>query len=262
MFDLARYEGRHRLKGAVALSVGVSVFAAFYVAMFPSLSSSVDLDAYVEAFPPALREAFGITTLNTIEGFIAVELYSFVWIILLGLYFAYAAADLVADDVERGRMDLLLSLPVRRWRVVTEKFLSLFVPLAVLNVVVPVVLYVSTVLIGDPIDVEALVVVHVLSVPYLLVTAAIGLLASVVFDRASIAQRVALALIFGLYLVDTLVANTDYAWLGALAPMRYFDPNAILVEGTYDYTGAGLLLVAAVVLVVASDLWFARRDIN
>lgn len=259
---LARYEGRHRVKGAAALTVGVGALVALYVAMFPSISSSVDLDEYMEAFPPVLQEAFGIRTLSTIEGFLAVELYSFVWVILLGLYFAYAAADLVADDVERGRMDLLLSLPVRRTRVVTEKFLSLLVPLAILNVGTPVVVYVATLLIGDPIGVRALLAVHALSVPYLLVTAAVGLVASVAVDRASIAQRAALAVIFGLYLVETLVSNTDFAWLGALAPMRYFDPGAVLVDGTYDLAGAAILLVTAVALVGVAEFWFARRDIN
>ncbi|MFC6836000.1 ABC transporter permease subunit [Halomarina ordinaria] len=262
MFELARYEGRRRLTGAAALTVGLSLLVALYVGIFPSVSSSVDLDEYIEAFPPVFREAFGIATLNTIEGFLAVELYAFGWVVLLGLYFAYAAAEVVADDVERGRMDLLLSLPLRRSRVVTEKFLALCVPLVVLNVVVPVVVYVATLLIDDLISVPDLLAVHALSIPYLLSTAAVGLLASVVFDRASIAQRAALAAVFGLYLVDTVVAGTDYAWLGALAPMRYYDPTAVLVEGTYDLVGAAALLVATLVLVGVSELWFARRDVN
>ncbi|WP_129115959.1 ABC transporter permease [Halegenticoccus tardaugens] len=262
MFELARYEGRHRIKGASVLAVGLSALAALYVGMFPSVSSSVDLDEYVEAFPAVFREAFGVVTLNTIEGFLAAELYAFGWVLLLGLYFAYAAAGLVADDVERGRMDLLLSLPVRRSRVVLEKFLSLFVPLAVLNVVVPIAVYVATVLINDPIAVGDLLAVHLLSVPYLLATAGVGLLASVVFDRSSVAQRVALGAVFGLYLVESVVASTDYAWLGTLAPTRYYDPSAVLVEGTYDLGGTAALAVAAVALVVASELWFARRDIN
>ncbi|QLG64234.1 ABC transporter permease [Halorarum salinum] len=262
MFELAGYEGRKRVKGSVALAVGMSALVALYVAMFPSVSSSVDLDEYVRAFPPALREAFGVATLSTIEGFLATEVYAFGWVLLLGLYFAYAAAGLVAGDVERGRMDLLLSLPVTRSRVVSEKFLSLLVPIAVLNAVVPVAVYAGTALVDDPISIADLVAVHALSVPYLLSTASVGLLASVVFDRESVAQRVALAALFGLFLVDTAVANTDYAWLGALAPMRYYDPTAVLVEGTYDLAGAAILLASTLVLVGVSELWFAGRDVR
>jgi ABC-2 type transport system permease protein len=215
----------------------------------------------MEAFPPAVRQAFGVASLNTMEGFLSAELYAFGWVLLLGLYFAYAAAGLVADDVERGRMDLLLSLPVRRRRVVAEAYTSLLVPIAVLNVVVPVVVYVATALVDAPVDPVDLVVVHALSVPYFLATAGLGLLASVVADRVSVAQRAALGVLFGLFLVDSVAAGTDYDALGALAPMRYYDPTAVLVEGSYDLAGAALLLAAAAVLVAASALWFGRRDV-
>ncbi|WP_164974704.1 hypothetical protein [Halegenticoccus tardaugens] len=47
-----------------------------------------------------------------------------------------------------------------------------------------------------------------------------------------------------------------------LAPTRYYDPTAVLVEGTYDLGAAVALAVAAVSLVVTSELWFGRRDVN
>ena len=43
--------------------------------------------------------------------------------------------------------------------------------------------------------------------------------------------------------------------------MRYLDPSAVLVDGTYDVIGASLLLVVAVVFVAASQLWFRRSDL-
>jgi ABC-2 type transport system permease protein len=262
MLDIARYEGRHRVRGSVALAVGLSLLTALYVWMFPSVTASgVDLDAYVEAFPPALIEAFGIRSLGTIEGFLAAELYAFAWVLLLGLYLGYTAASLVAEEVERGRMDLTLSLPVSRVRVVVESYLSVLVPVAVLNTVVPVVVYVGTRLIDEPVAATDLVAVHLLSVPYLLCCGAVGLLASVVFDRASVAQRVALAVLGGLFLVESLLAGTDYAEIGALAPMRHYDPTAVLVQSSYDWRGAAILSVATVLLVAASALYFRRADV-
>jgi len=261
MFELARYEGRHRVLGALALTAGLGLLAIMDIALYPSMSATVNFDDYLKALPPAVLQAFGITTMSTIQGFLSAELYAFGWVLLLGLYLAYSAAGLVADDVERGRMDVLLSLPVSRSRVVAEKYLSLLVPIAVLNVVTPVVVYVGTQLVGDPIPIADLLAVHALSIPYLLACAGLGLAASVVFDRASVAQRVAMAVLFALFLVQSMVTGTDYAWLGSPAPMRYYDPTAVLVQGEYDLAGAAILLVAALVLVVASQQWFRRRDV-
>lgn len=262
MFEFTRYESRRRAKGAVVLAAVLSAFAGFYVAMFPAMAESVDLDALLGAYPEPLLKTFGVETLATIEGFLASELYTFVWQLLVGLYFAYAGAGLIADDVEHGRLDLLLALPVSRARLGVEKFLSLLAPLVIVSVVVPTAVYLATVLVDEPVAVADLAMLHLLSIPYLLTCAGIGLLASVFFDRTSVAQRVALGVVFGLFLVESLVTGTDYEWLGALSPTRYLDPNAVLLRREYDLLGGVILLVAAVVLVGMAMAWFRRTDVN
>jgi ABC-2 type transport system permease protein len=261
MLEFARFEGRQRVRGAAVLTVALAAFAALYVAVYPSMAASIDLDQLIAAYPEPLLKAFGVESLATMEGFLASELYTFGWLLLLGLYFAYAAAGLVADDVERGRMDVLLSLPVTRAQVVFEKYASLAVPLVFVNVVMPVVVYVGARLVDHPVAAEPIVVMHAFSIPYLLACAGIGLALSVAVSRTSIAQKAALGVVFGLFLVESLVADTDFEPLGAISPARYVDPNAILVDGSYDVAGAAILLVAAAALVAASARWFARRDV-
>ncbi|RBI62464.1 ABC transporter permease [halophilic archaeon] len=258
----ARYETRRRIRGAVALAVGLSLLAAMVIWVYPSFADSIDLDRLLQSYPEPIVKAMGIRTMSTLAGFLAVELYNFAWVILLGLYFAYSAASLVADDVERERMDVLLSLPVSRSRIVAEKFLSLLAPILVLNVVTAAVVYVGSLLVDDALTVADLVAVHALSIPYLLACAGIGLVASVAFDREAIAQRVALAVVFALFLVESVLTDTDYEVLGAVAPMRYYDPTAVLVDGQYDLLGAAVLLAATVALVVVSQQWFRRKDLN
>ncbi|ADJ14999.1 ABC transporter permease subunit [Halalkalicoccus jeotgali] len=264
MLEIARYEVKKRLRGTTALAVGIAVLALVFVAFFPSLDSAdVDIDAMLAAYPPAVQEAFGIATLSTVEGFLAVEIYQFIWLLLLGLYFAYSAAGLIASDVERDRMDLTLSLPVSRSRVLVEKFLSLAVPVLALNAVVAVAVYVGVLAIGQSIDLVDLAMVHLLSIPYLLACGAIGLVLSVLVSRADVAKRIAIALVFVLFLVESVSASTDgFEWLGYASPTHYYDPTAILVEGSYDLVGAAALLVAVVALVALARFRFSRADIG
>lgn len=263
MLEFARYEGRRRVRGAIVMTVGIAALTGLYVWLFPSIEASgVDLDRYVEAFPPAMIEAFGIRALGTIEGFLAAELYAFVWVLLLGLYLAYSAASTVAGEVEDGRMDLRLSLPVSRRRIVGEKFLSLLVPILIVNALTPIVVYGGVLLIGESISAADLVAVHALSIPYLLACAAIGLAISVVLDREGRAQRAALGAIFGLFMIESVVAGTDLEAIGGLSPTRYYDATAILVDGTYDLAGAAILLGATVVIVLASQWWFSHKSLE
>jgi len=262
MLELAAFGARKRVKGALALSVGLSAFSAMYAAFFPSVTEGIDLDTYIDSMPQVFVEAFGLRALGTIEGFLATELYQFAWVILLGLYIAYSAASLVASDVENDRMDVTLALPVSRARVVGEKFLELVPGILLINAIVAAVTWAATRAIGYPIGTVDLVAVHLLSLPYLFACAGIGLAFSVLVDRASIAQRAAMATVFGLFLLESIVTGTDWEWVGAIAPMRYFDPTAILVDGQYDLGAAVVLLVATAGLVAVSQWYFGRKDIN
>lgn len=261
MFETTRFEAERRLPGSAVLAAGLSAFAAMMILIAPALLDQVDIASLLEAYPPALVEAFDLDLIGTIEGFVALELYWFGWLLVLGIYVAYSAAGSVAGDIEDDRMDTLLAAPVSRGRVVTEKFLALLVPILVVNVVVLVVVYAGTRLVGEPIAAADLVAVHALSVPYLLCCGAFGMLASVVAPRRFVAEGVAAGTLVGLFLLDTVSEGTDVEWLGTLAPMRYYDPVAVLTASEYDYEGAALLLLATVVLLVASRGWFARRDV-
>lgn len=263
MLEFARYEGRHRVRGSLVLTAGIAALIALYVWLFPSFKASgIDWEAYIESFPPAFMEAFGVRNITSIEGFLSAELYSFVWVLLLGMYLAYSAASTVAGEVEDGRMDLRLSLPVSRRRIVGEKFLSLLVPILIVNLLTPIAVYGGVLLIGESISAADLVGVHALSIPYLLACAAIGLAISVVLNREGRAQRAALGSIFGLFMIESVVAGTDVEPIGNLSPTRYYDATAILVDGTYDLAGAAILLAATAVIVLASQWWFSRKSLE
>lgn len=262
MLEIARYEAERRLRGTVALAVGIGVLSLVFLAFFPSFGDA-DLEGLTEAYPPAFQEAFGLQAIGTIEGFLAIEVYQFVWLLLLGLYVAYAAASSIAGDVERDRMDLVLSLPVSRGRVVVETFAALVVPVLALNVIVPIAVYGGILAIGESISAADLAMVHLLSIPYLLTCTAIGLLLSVTIERASVASRLAIATVFVLFLIESITVSTDgYEWIGSISPTHYYDPTAILVDGAYDGTGAVVLLAAAVALVLIARALFARGDIG
>ena len=145
--------------------------------------------------------------------------------------------------------------------VVVEKYLALLVPILAVNVVMPFVVYGGLLVVGETIAVLPLFAVHLLSIPYLLACAGIGLLLSVLTSRASVAQRGGIGVVFGLFLIDTVTVDTDFEWLGALSPTNYYSPVDILTENTYDLAGALVLLSAAVVLVALSVAHFERRDV-
>ncbi|MFC7057177.1 ABC transporter permease subunit [Halovenus salina] len=261
MLETARHEGRRRLKGTAVLTVAIALYSGFIVWYFSALEG-VEYEELFQEAPAAIRNAFGIEALSTVEGFLSAQIFNFVWLLGLGLYFAYTAGGLIAGDIENERMDLLLSFPISRSRLLLELFTSLLVPIAVVNAVTAGVLYGLVAAIGESIDPVALAVVHLLSVPYLLVCAGIGLVFSVSVDRAAIAERAGVGLVFTLFLVESVVGgSTDFEVLRYLSPTNYYQPTEILVTNSYSVTDTAVLLVAFLVLLAVSQALFRRRDI-
>jgi ABC-2 type transport system permease protein len=261
MFEFFRYDGRKRIKGGLVLSLGMATLAAMVIWVYPSFRETFDEDELLEAYPSELIQLFDVETMGSLEGFLAFEFYVFGWVILLGLYFAYSAASVIADDVEHGRIDTLLAMPVSRTRLLTEKFAALGVPIVLVNVLLVPVVLVGGVIIEEPLSVADVFAVHLLSIPYLFACGGIGICCSVAFDRVSVAQRVALGATFALYLLESVLRDTAYGMIGGVSPMRYFDPNGILLHGSYDVAGAVILSALTGLLLGLSSLWFRRKDI-
>lgn len=260
--DTTRYDARRRVRGSLAMGVLLGVFALLIVNVYPSIAeSSADIDALIQSFPESFREGFGVEAYSSIEGFVAAELYGFIWVLLLGLYMAYTAAGTFAGDIESKRLYLVLAAPVSRRRLVLEKSLALLTPLVVLNLVMPLVVFGGTVLIDYPIDPYSLLAVHVLSVPYHLVCAGIGLVLSVTVSRGNTAQVGGMATVFLLFLLDSVTAGTDLEDLGLLSPTHYVDPTEILLHETVAVDDALLLLAVALLLLLASLVRFQHRDV-
>ncbi|GGL67199.1 hypothetical protein GCM10009039_26520 [Halocalculus aciditolerans] len=250
-----------RLRGTVVLTVGVSLYTAFIVWYF----SLLDPEAFkqvAQSLPPAMLEAFGMQAIGSIGGFLGGQIYTFVWLLGLGIYFAYTAAGTIASDIENDRMDLLLSFPVSRSQLLLEKFASLLLPMTVLNIVVGGVTYGLVLAIGETIDPMHLALAHLLSIPYLLVCAAIGMVLSVLVDRAAIAERAAMGAIFVLWMVESAVGTAEsVAWLRYISPTHYYQPTPILLTGTYELMDAGILLAGFLGLLIIAQVLFQRRDI-
>ena len=260
MTAILRNESKRHARGSAVLVGVFAVFSVLYFSIFPDFAA--DAEDIADAFPESLLDFFGLEALHTIEGFIAAEIYSFFWVLLVGIYFAYIAAGMIAGDIETRKMDLTLSNPVSRETVIVQKIASLWVPIVVLNIAVPTIVYFGARLIGEAFNPVALAMVHMLSIPYLLVCAGIGLVLSVIIDRPRAAKGVALGVVFMLWLVDGASSiDPDYEWIGYLTPSRYFDETAILVREEYAFLDAAILLLAFILLILVAVAIFSRRDI-
>lgn len=264
MIELARFEARRHVKQALGVGVGMFGFVLLIVMVFPAMEEAgQDLQEIFDAMPESvLATVGGQVPFHTIEGFLVVEVYRMIWMLIVGSYLAYAAATLVAGELESGSIDTLLMTPMPRRRIVAEKFLSMVPDVVFISLSTFVGVLAGAWAVGEEIDLFWLAVLHVVSVPYLLTCVSFGLLVSVlVATSARRAQIVAFAGVAAMYMLEAVTRDTDYERLGDLLFPRYFDPNAILISNEVSVVDTGVLLVVTLSFLLVAAAVFERIDV-
>ncbi|MCK4310922.1 MAG: ABC transporter permease subunit, partial [Methanomicrobia archaeon] len=190
---IAIHSLKNSWKGILLLNLAFIGLTAMVIAIFPTVKESSGIQEYIHSLPEPFLSIFGRSGLDItiLEGFLNMELYQWGWVLLLGVYFAFISSSLISKEIENKTIDMLLSNPVSRGRILLEKFLGLVPAIILINITTPLFILGCVKYINETIDVMYLFYTHFASIPYLLAACALGLLFSVIFDEARRANTLA-----------------------------------------------------------------------
>ena len=262
--DLTAQALRDHRRGIVGWSIGVAVYAVMICAIWPTIRDSPSLLAAMKDYPEALKEVFGgdAAGFATAAGYLNAELFSMMVPLFLAVFAIGFAAGTTGGDEERGLLDLVLSHPVPRGRVVAEKVAALTVGVVAISGVTAVAMIVA----GAVVD---------LGIPAGNVVAACAGAGLVGLVAGSFALSVGLAhgtrgtaigaasVVLGLaYLLQILSGFVDgfrpFRWV---SPLYVADSTAPLATGWPVGRYLALLVVSGV-LVALGAAAFTRRDLR
>ena len=245
-------------------SVVAVLLVAFYMALYPSIGAAEEMQRMMDQLPPAFRALFAAEGLDLAspEGYLNIELFSFVGPILLLAYTLTAGGGATAAEEERGTIDLLLSTPTTRRRVLLEKAGAIVLLSALIMLAMWAGVALGAMLGGVSVDLGrvggALLSMLLLALAY----GAIALLLGALTGRRTISLAVTAALALAGYVVNGLGTIVD--WLGPWRPASPFfhylagDP---LTNGVQPVHLAVLLAIAAAALLGAT-VAFDRRELR
>jgi len=250
-------------RGLIWWSVGLILTNLLIVSIFPSIEeSSAALTEYMENLPPAMVAMFGnIQDFTTMEGYLGLELFGFFLPALtLGFGIAYGGSAIGSEE-DSGTLDVLLSYPISRRKVLTQKFAAIAVFAALVLLASLVGLLIGVALVGSTVDFGNLLaaVTNVGLLTLLFGTLALALTA-VGLNRGA-ASGIAAGLAAATFLMNSLAPLADLPdALRHVTPWYYYDAAEVLVSG-FVPANAAVLSVAIVILLVIGLVGFQRRDI-
>jgi ABC-2 type transport system permease protein len=240
----------------VGLPLGL--MSAFIVAIFPSVEDSIS--KVVEKYPTGLKEAFGIGQLSNVEQYLHAEMLSLIVPLALGYLAVRAVASGLAGAAETGRLDVLLSAPVSRYRLCAAGFLATAVESAAVLAIAFLLTMLGSVLAGADLEADRAAAGFAAVWPLALLFAGLGVLACAWSLRTSIVTGAVAGVLVAMYVVD-LIGKLDpsFDWLRYVSVFKYYG-NAI-EEGIEPIAFCGVTLTACALAALGAWL-FDRRDLS
>lgn len=251
-------QGRNSL---IIWTAAISFLMLVCVLMYPQMKGEMEDVGEMFSSMGSFTQAFGMDQLNfgTLIGFYGIECGNILG--LGGAFFAaLCAVAMLAKEEKEHTAEFLLTHPVGRVRVVTEKFAAVIMQIVFLNLFVLAAAVVSIVLIGEEIPWKEISLLH--SAYFLLQIE----IAGICFGISAFLRRGSLGIGLGLaallYFVN-LIANISESaeFLKYITPFGYAEASDIIASGGLC---GKFVLVGAVIFAVgiaAAYVRYLRKDV-
>jgi ABC-2 type transport system permease protein len=136
MHEIARRALVDRRRSLLWWVIGTSIYTLMIVASFPSIRGQNELNDILDDYPPEIIALFsgGETTfdLTSAADYLNSQIFALILPLLLAILAIGFGAGTIAGEEERGTLELVVSHPVARTRIVGAKALVLLVLVALL----------------------------------------------------------------------------------------------------------------------------------
>lgn len=244
-------------------AVGVAGYGVLIVLFWPTMKKSEVLyEQLLKAFPEAMVKAFGIEGMGKFTGFLGTEFLNLMWPLIVAVFVIMTASLAVAGEIDRGTIELWLSVPERRWRLLLAKIAALLVEIIALSVATVLSVAAGALLVGEELPLSGLLAAGVVLASFCIALGGYAVLFSSAMSSRGAAAGLAAAVTFASYLAGVLSGlGTDAERLKYLSIVTAFHPQRALEGG--EYLGDVLVLLGiGVACAIASLVVFERRDAN
>ena len=253
-------------KQMVYWGVGLAAMALLVVIMVP-LFNMQDMRNLLESFPPVILAMIGVgqelEIFATNEGFVAIGFFG-KSALIFAVYPVVMGMRVTANEEDSGTMDVLLSLPVERARVVIEKFVAYGLSCVGVVLLIYLGLHLGVFLGGVELDVLRLAEVTFYLIPLMVFIMAATVLIAALVRRRTVALGIVTAFVIASYMLQTIglaAEGTVAESIGVVSFLTYYNAGDILSQGFIWPHIAGFVIASAV-LLAASLYRYERRDIG
>lgn len=259
---LVKHELRQGKASFWIWTASVGFLFATCIFLFPEMKGQMDSVSDMFASMGSFTEAFGMDRLNfgTLIGFYAVECGN-----VLGLggafYASLCAVGILSKEEKDKTAEFLLTHPVRRKRIVTEKLIAVLIQLTAMNIIIYALALGSMTAIGETIPLKEISLLHLAYYLLQLELAGICFGVSAFLRKGSAGAGLGIAaMMYFLNLIANIADSAEF--LKYITPFGYCEGADIVSNGSLDSALVAVGTVLGIGGIIIAYLKYTKKDIH
>lgn len=259
---LVKHELRQGRTAFLIWTAAIGFLLAVCIFLFPEMKGQMDSVNDVFASMGAFTAAFGMDRLNfgTLTGFYAVECGN-----VLGLggafYAALCAVGILSKEEKERTADFLLTHPVSRTRIITEKLIAVLIQITAMNIIIYALSVGSIAAVGEAIPWKEISLLHIAYYLLQLELAGICFGISAFLHRGSVGIGLGIAAV--MYFLNLIANISETAeFLKYITPFGYCEGADIVSSGNLDGAKLAVGAVIGISGIVIAYLKYTKKDIR
>ncbi len=247
--------------------IGIGLIAVMNVMAVPDVKGLQATAEAISKLPPFVVQMVGggdLAFLASPAGYLNNQYYAIV-LVIFGVYAIIAGLNITANEEDKRILDVLLSMPVPRWRIILEKFLAYGVMIAGIIVISTAALFISIQTTPESaVPNTTLIEASISILPGALTVLAFTALIATLVRRRNRAASIAVVFLIGSWFIDILGRTVSTSFMNnarVISFYAYYDTASVMQHGLSLVNIA--VPLAAAILMVAGSVWaFQRRNIS
>ena len=259
---LVKHELRQGKTSFLIWTASVGFLLAVCIFLFPEMKEQMDGVNDIFASMGSFTEAFGMDRLHfgTLIGFYAVECGN-----ILGLggafYASLCAVGVLSKEEKDKTAEFLLTHPVSRKRVLTEKLIAVLIQITAMNIIIYALAVGSIAAVGEAIPWREISLLHLAYYLLQLELAGICFGISAFLHKGSIGVGLGLAVM--MYFLNLIANIADAAeFLKYITPFGYCEAADVVSNGSLDSTLVMIGAVMGICGIMIAYLKYTKKDIH
>lgn len=247
----------------IGWSIGMTFLGFLMLSFYPAFHQDTGLDALVKNLPSAFQGLIGnLNDLKELPGYIGSQLFDVRIPIFVSMIAIILAVSLTVGEEEKGRLRMLLAMPLSRSHILLSKWLAIVVISFITTLSVIIGMLLGLLAIHESLAVDVIVRLGLMAWLLTVCLATIVFSIGIASGRRGLTMALGVLVAVGSFILTTFAKSVDWLEPYEVASLLHYFPAVTIAKSNIELSDVAVYVVIILVSLITSMILFRRRDVR